>query len=188
MKGKRTKAFLVESVLLGILLLLIASIMYYQFVYKRAIEREMELEEQRETLLAQLETLDATLNDLKRMDRELQALDENTSLVASYNNAKEELARLNRALQMATTYTVSFANVTRQGDLIRRNFSLSFTADSFETVKYIISELNKCDLRCLIGDIQYSSNRAGGANVSMTATFFETMVGGTPDAGLPSAK
>lgn len=187
MKERKRKTSVLEKVLLCVLLLLIAGLAYYELVYKRAIEREMELTEQREALQAQLETLDATMAELRRMERELESVDENTSLVASYNNAKEELARLNRALQMATSYTVTFANVTRQGDLLRRNFSLSFTADGFETVKRIITELNECDLRCVIGDIQFSGSREGNVSVSMGATFYETMVGGTPDAGLPAA-
>ena len=60
-----------------------------------------------------------------------------------------------------------------------------------------------CDgkLRCLINDISYSTTRYNYSaaereqygvdwyervNVNCTATFFETMVGGTEDAGLPT--
>ena len=40
-------------------------------------------------------------------------------------------------------------------------------------------------MRCLIGDMRCSTDEEGLVTVSETATFFETMVGGTPDSLLP---
>ena len=98
--------------------------------------------------------------------------------------------------------------MTKDGDQIRRNFSLSFETDSFAAAKQIIALLSKSEYRCLLGDMQYSValRRLGEnetarvtrtvddvvyaetVNVTTMATFFETMYGGTPDAGLPADK
>ena len=56
-------------------------------------------------------------------------------------------------------------------------------------MKQIFSDLTDGPFRCLIGDIACSvtnQNNEAGLSVSATATFYETMVGGTPDAGLPA--
>ena len=56
-------------------------------------------------------------------------------------------------------------------------------------MKQIFSDLTGGPFRCLIGDIACSvtnQNNEAGLSVSATATFYETMVGGTPDAGLPA--
>ena len=54
----------------------------------------------------------------------------------------------------------------------------------------VIKELADCKWRCLIGDVQCTQGTKRDKSsdlitVNATATFFETMVGGTPDAGLP---
>ena len=111
----------------------------------------------------------------------------------------------------ALQYNITFSNVTRDGDQLRRNFSLQFTTEDYASMERIISRLCDGKLRCLINDISYSVSRYNYSaadrerygvdwyervnvnvdwyervNVNCTATFFETMVGGVEDAGLPA--
>ena len=129
------------------------------------------------------------VGQLTKMREELDKIGENADRMESYNNAKAELSLLNNALSNAREYSIAFEDVTRDGDQIRRNFSLEFTADSFDAAKAILMQLTASEYRCLIGDVEYTQGRAGAAagsvELSATATFYETMVGGKPDAGLP---
>lgn len=110
--------------------------------------------------------------------------------MGSYNNVKAELEELNQVLQEADTYDISFSDVTREGDLIRRTFSLTFSAADYTKAEELISKLCKGQWRCLVSGINFVSQDGdfaqGGVNVGLAATFYETMTGGTPDSGLPA--
>lgn len=197
-----------EKILLIVFCLILLALAYYRFVYvpcNNAIERARTDRDNYQTELLIALTKEA---QLRKMKTELDSLGElqETSRMDSYNNSKAELSLLNSVLETADNYSVSFASVTRDGDQIRRNFSLQFTTGSFQTAKRIIARLAESEYRCLIGDMQYTKTlrranegetTVGGQwidgvyyfdviTVATTATFFETMYGGTPDAGLPA--
>ena len=199
-----------EKVLLLILCLVLVGLAYYRFVFVPCQDAISRANNTRDAL--QIELLGAMTKEaqLKKMKDELDSLGElrETSRMDSYNNAKAELSLLNSVLEAADEYAVSFASVTKDGDQIRRNFSLQFQTGSFAAAKQIVARLSESEYRCLLGDIQYSSTvrvasekekTVGGywdgevyyfnvITVNTTATFFETMYGGTPDAGLPADK
>ena len=110
--------------------------------------------------------------------------------MGSYNNAKAELEELNQVLQDADSYDISFSNVTRDGDMIRRTFSLTFSAADYSKAEDLIKQLCEGQWRCLVSGINVVSQEGdfsqGGVNVGLAATFYETMTGGTPDSGLPA--
>ena len=71
------------------------------------------------------------------------------------------------------------------------------------TAERLLKKIYSCDMRCLLNDINYSRTRTyynstdrlrygrdyyERVNVNATATFYETMVGGTADAGLPASE
>ena len=73
----------------------------------------------------------------------------------------------------------------------------------FATAERLLKKIYSCDMRCLLNDINYSRSRTyynstdrlrygrdyyERVNVNATATFYETMVGGTADAGLPESE
>ena len=129
--------------------------------------------------------------ELTRMQQELDRMTDGESYMASYNNSATELDLLNHVLSEAVQYSVSFSDVPRNSDQIRRNFTLQFTARNYDAVESILSQLVDSEYRCLVDDIRCaldtSNNSSRGIiTVNATATFFETMVGGTADAGLPA--
>ena len=99
-----------------------------------------------------------------------------------------------RDIAKAENYATQLRKVTRNKDQIRRDFKLDFTAPDNETMKDIINRLTSVDYRCLIGDCTCSvvntknqqKEETTALSVSATATFYETLVGGTVDAGLPA--
>lgn len=184
-----------EKLLILFLGLVLVALAYYQFVDKpvRAALESARVES--EQLTVELQGVQAKLEQMHRMRSELEDVTAGgtASEMGSYNNSKEEIASLNEILKDTLQYSITFANVTRSGDQIRRNFSLQFTVDSYESMERLLGALAENHHRCLIGEVRCNSSRnsdimKGNITVNATATFFETMVGGTPDAGLPESR
>ena len=192
-----------EKIILVILALVLVGLAYYQFVYKMVAESIQKAHAEAEAIRVEMTGVNAKIQRMEEMQAELESIQSNphASYMGSYNNSKEELAFLNDVLGGALQYNNTFSNVTRDGDQIRRNFSLQFTTEDYASMERIISRLCDGKLRCLINDISYSVSRYNYSaadrerygvdwyervNVNCTATFFETMVGGVEDAGLPA--
>ena len=192
-----------EKIILVILALVLVGLAYYQFVYKMVAESIQKAHAEAEAIRVEMTGVNAKIQRMEEMQAELETIQSNphASYMGSYNNSKEELAFLNDVLGGALQYNITFSNVTRDGDQIRRNFSLQFTTEDYASMERIISRLCDGKLRCLINDISYSVSRYNYSaadrerygvdwyervNVNCTATFFETMVGGAEDAGLPT--
>ena len=192
-----------EKIILVILALVLVGLAYYQFVYKMVAESIEKAHAEAEAIRVEMTGVNAKIQRMEEMQAELESIQSNpnASYMGSYNNSKEELAFLNDVLGGALQYNITFSNVTRDGDQIRRNFSLQFTTEDYASMERIISRLCDGKLRCLINDISYSVSRYNYSaadrerygvdwyervNVNCTATFFETMVGGIEDAGLPA--
>ncbi len=185
---------MVEKVLLTLLGVILVVLVYYRFVDQPVRTAINTAVSERETLQSELDVVNARVERLDRMESELNQIktEGTASLMPSYNNSKEELRLLNDVLSVTTQYSISFADVTRDGDQIRRAFTLQFTCPNYATMEQVLSALANSPYRCLIGDITCSiSNNKDLLNevmVNATATFYETMVGGTPDSGLPADK
>lgn len=182
---------LAERILLIFLALLLIGLAYYRFVDQPVRTALKSAESERNAVQLELDAVSKQVSRLEKMQNDLDEMKGATdqSRMASYNNSKEELALLNDALRSANAYAVTFDDVTREGNQIRRNFSLQFSAPNYETAKAILSQIAISPYRCLIGDMTGttgSRNNSSVLTVSATATFYETMVGGTPDAGLPA--
>ncbi len=178
-----------EKALILALSLLLVGLAYFYFVYRPIEEVIKNAHAERDALQIELVAVQARVAKLAKMREELDGMGEHVDRMESYNNSKAEIALLNNCLVDAEDYSITFTAVKRDGDQIRREFSLQFTTDSFATAKKILSSLTQSEYRCKLGDVRYSSSyniegieRVG---VNVDAVFYETMVGGTPDAGLP---
>ena len=194
MKVMSREFTLKERLLLLLLCMILVGLAYYQFVDRPVRAALTSAQEEAQALTTELTTVEAKLAQMRRMRDELEDVTSGgaASEMSSYNNSKAEIALLNDILSNTLQYAITFENVTRDGDQIRRNFSLQFTMDSYDGVESILSALNESHYRCLIGDVRCSAGREnnvmeGNVTVNAVATFFETMVGGTPDAGLPES-
>ena len=193
-----------EKALLLLLALILVGMAYY-FVVDRPVRTALEsAKAEKEALVTELTALQGRLARMEKMQAELEALQANPEMshMGSYNNSKAELDFLNELLDETDEYTVSFTGVTRDGDQVRRNFNLKFTVKDYTTAERLLKKIYSCDLRCLLNDISYTRTRTyynttdrlryardyyERVNVTATATFYETMVGGTADAGLPAS-
>ena len=184
-----------EKLLLLLLSLVLVGLAYYQFVDQPVRSKVESAHAEANALTTELKTVEAKLEKMHRMRNELDDVTAGgtASEMGSYNNSKEEYQVLNDILGNALTYSITFANVTRDNDQIRRNFTFQFTMDDYEAMEEMIDDLLENHYRCLIDDLRCTASRDGDVTegtitVNGTATFYETMVGGTPDAGLPESK
>lgn len=177
-----------EKILLVILAIILIGLVYYWFVDQPVRQTIANAQAESAQLEAELQGVQLEVIRLQQMQNELDEIEGagTASWMGSYNNSEEELRLLNDVLADTIEYDIRFSNVTRNGDQVRRNFTIQFKTADYVAAKNIIEQLERGDLRCIIGDIRCTVNKDGVVTVSATATFYETMVGGTPDAGLPA--
>ena len=138
--NKLTRDFNVaERILLGILGILLVAVAYYYLVHLAVADDLASARAERDSLETELIGVQTRVAQLEKMQNEIDGVGTgpNASRMESYNNAKAEIALLNDILTAARQYSISFSGVSRDGDLIRRSFQLSFTADSFDTAEGI---------------------------------------------------
>ena len=178
-----------ESILLVFLIVVLIATGYYYFLHKpvkTAIEAaNIEIDQ----LTGEIAVLNGQIAEMERMNAET---DDPTAIrlgyMASYNNSEEEIRLLNNILRNTIEYTVTFSGVTRSGNQIRRNFTLHFRTEDYKDAKVVLTELSRAEYRCLIGDLRCVEDEEDKSiTADASATFYETVVGGTPDAALPEA-
>ncbi len=183
-----------EKVLLVVLLVIIIGALYYLFVFQPVTAATKRAEDSAANLETMLITLDTKVAQIKRMQKSMEEYADNghvDSIMPSYSAGKQELVFLNSTLAASEDYYVGFTKITREGNQIRREFSLKFTVPHYSDAENIINILEHSDLRCLISDFsvkpveQEDTIENGEIEASCVATFYETMFGGVPDAELP---
>lgn len=178
---------LAEKLLIAVLVLILLALFYYKFVDETVRTTIANNEAEANMLQTELDAAQARLMQLNRVKGEMETLENEGRLswMGSYNNSKEEVAFLNDILADTLKYSIAFSDVTRSGDLIRRSFTLQYTAVDYAAAQDIMLRLCQGKNRCLVGDVKCSVNGDSSVTLSAAATFYETMVDGTPDAALP---
>lgn len=185
-----------EKTMLALLGVLLVVLLYFYLVDQPVRNNLALAESEMQSLQIELDAVNSKLESLETMKAELDALSESpeVSVMESYNNRKAEIQFINELMKRAQEYSVVFDDVTRNGDQIRRPVTMTFVAEDYQTAVDMIKQLEACKYRCQIGNVTCSSSDSDGdleqgtVSVSLTATFFETMVGGVEDIGLPQDK
>ena len=176
-----------EKILLVVLFLLLFGYGYYLLVDSPVRRGIASANAEVQAIESEMAVVSAKAQYLERLQKELNEVKtrESLSRMESYNNSKNETDFLNKVLSGASDYSVQFAEVTRDGAKIRRSFSLEFVVKSYKAAQKTVEELTEGKYRCLVDDINYTLTEKNDIYIDLTATFFETMVGGTPDSALP---
>lgn len=176
-----------EKILIAVLTLILLGLVYYQFVEKTVRSSITNAQSEASMLQTELDAAQARLaaaQNIKNSMDELEASGQK-SWMGSYNNSKAEVTFLNAILADTLQYSVTFSNVTRAGDQIRRSFTLEYRTDSYASAHEIMARLSQSHDRCIVSEASCALENDGMVVVRQAATFYETMVGGVPDAGLP---
>lgn len=181
-----------EKILLLVLCVLLLGIVYYEFIIKDVDETIKQYDtEDLETELLIEQTKAQSIMDMEAEMKNTKA--ETDSVVASYSNIKNEISALNDIFAAASTYNFDFNQAMKDGDAVRRDINISFTAGSYSTAERIIEKLHDCKYRCLIRNISINTSSgegisSGSVSVSMTVTFFETMYNANTTDGLEESE
>jgi hypothetical protein len=183
-----------EKILLVILAVILVGLTYYQFFDQPVREATDKAIAEKANLETELVTLEARLASLKQMQAELDSMEgmENVRIMPSYNAIKQIHSLLNDVLG-TLGYSLTFNNATRSGDQVRQRITMSFRCPDLDTAVRVLTDLQNGEFRCLIEDLSVSmaTNNSNTdiderVSVSTTITFYETMVGGTLDPGIPA--
>lgn len=179
-----------EKILLVLLGLILVGLVYYRFVDQTVRDSIAASNAEYDEVQQEFEALQARVDYLQGIQTNMDDLEAQGKLswMASYNNSKEEVRFLNDILADTLNYSVSFANVTRSGNQVRRSFTLTYRTDGYKAAQEIIKRLLSGKNRCLVTNISCGINTDGTVNMSQSATFYETMVGGINDAALPATQ
>ncbi len=180
-----------EQVLLIILGLLLVLVVYYYLVDMPLRSETERLESQKAGLETEVMIAETKVAEYQKMEADLAALGDSATYMESYNNRTNEINFLNDLLSSTGAYSINFSPVTVDGNQVRREFQLAYTCSSYSQAMDILGKLTYGHYRCLISDVGcapvQNSNSAltGAVNVTVNATFYETLVGKNTDAGLP---
>ncbi|MCR4797450.1 MAG: type II secretion system protein M [Lachnospiraceae bacterium] len=180
-----------EKILLGILAVLLILVVYFYAVDMPLRNQEQNLNSQKASLTVEADALEAKVAEYRRMKQEIENMPADTPSMESYNNRTNEINFLNDLLANTANYSVGFSPVTVSGNQVRRDFTITYTCASYAEAMDLFSRLVNCKYRVLVKDASCSSVDSGTAldgavSVSATATFYETLVDKTTDAGLPA--
>lgn len=131
-----------------------------------------QLESRREELLAQK----ITLNRMEQVLEEKQ--EEETGILAVYNNLENEIQELNLILSRAETYQISFQEPQEEQGLIRREVWLDFTVKQYGEMRDILQQLQNGRYRCILKQAEIFARegdvfQGGLLEGSVRATFYE---------------
>ena len=179
-----------EKILLLVLSVLLIGLLYYQLVDKPVRTSIASARAELESLQTEYDAVAIKAKNLEQLQSEINEIKGSGSLsrMESYNNSRAEIALLNDILSETLDYTIEFSDVTRSNEQIRRNFTLKFRTQDYSAMRRVIEQLCNSKERCLVTVMRCQTTRNETeyyVTANVTATFFETMVGGRPDAGLP---
>ncbi|MBQ3391818.1 MAG: type II secretion system protein M [Lachnospiraceae bacterium] len=179
-----------EKILLLVLSVILVALVYYQFVDRPVRTSIASARAESQALQTELDAVKIKAKNLERLQNEIDEIKGSGSLsrMESYNNSRAEIALLNDILADTLDYTIEFSDVTRSNEQIRRNFTLKFRTQDYSAMRSVIEQLCSSKERCLVTEMKCQTTRnekESYVTANVTATFFETMVGGKPDAGLP---
>jgi len=176
-----------EKILFAILAVGVVVLLYYRLFYVNINEATMSARADASELQTELDFAEGRAARIEQMKSEMQGYKTTgvVSKMGSYNSSKQETAFMHTVLDSVTDYNIAFDAVTREGNQIRRGFTLQFSVPDYKTAEAILYDMTHGEYRCMIGDMNCSS-RNGAVTVSLNGTFFETMVGGAADSALPA--
>ena len=169
-----------EKVLMLVLAVLLVVACYYFLVVKNVADTIAANEDRLADIEISINAQEMLAADRARMKAELEALGEDGTLpvVAVYDNIRNELNELNALMGGATTYNLSFAQLT-----------VSFTVPDYAAALDVVRKLENGTYRCEITDFSVIGDMLADGTVDsvdavLTVTYLETTNGAATTAGL----
>jgi hypothetical protein len=191
---------------------LAVGIFYYHFVHKGIHQQIRDLST--ESLEQEIQTEQVVAAKIAEMQQTIEENeDKKAGSVAVYNNLAAEISYVGFITEgKAENVSLSWGNPVLRGTTVRREVRVSFTTDSYEHMKELLTGFYECPFRCIVHNLSLSDNTPATATVTManpdgttttttvaqktgiadsknmsvsfSATFFETIEGATTTEGL----
>lgn len=165
-----------EWILLGLLAVIALVSGYVMLFYLPMTEARDRARQETELCQMELEAAQLRAAEKQRMERELERLfaqEEEPVGLAAYDNIQPVMFELHSILSSAGDYSLSFGTVDASGSIVRREISLSFTSGSYSAAREILQKLHGSAYRCMLNDVNLSTDQDGGVSVTSSIVFFE---------------
>lgn len=145
-----------EKILMSILAVLLIVCLYVLLVDQPVRNTVAEAAVRKENAESTMMIETAKLAKMRKMQAALAELSEGTQAdVPDYDNAKEVIRLLNRALSQADEYDLSFPPVEMNGQIACRTIDMTFTCNGYDTAKNIMQVLYDSPYRCEITALSF---------------------------------
>ena len=173
-----------EKLLLAVLGVMILALCYIKFFLDPVRAKTAEYLSQAESEKVQTASLQSRVTKVVSMRK---AIDEaktearEPQYVPQYDNSKPVVSELNRILSGSTGYSLSFGVLSRNDYIVERPIQISFTADSYQDARKILTELHDSSFMNMIYDVSFSDSAAvasrssedKGCSMELMITYFE---------------
>ena len=167
----------VLAVILGILVLFCV----YYFVFLIPVTDKIDAcINESTTIEDQLILYDAMAEKKKMMETELEAIFRGekgkVKELPAYDNSQNVMHQLSYILADADQYDINFASVEEEDSMVRRSITISYNCPTYESAKYILTQIANSDYRCVFKDLYINSNEYRETisyNVVVDVVFFE---------------
>ena len=169
-----------ENTLIMLLSIVLLFGIYYIFVFDK-VRSEMDDIELQTTFFTDEKIMKtAVLNDKNRMEakvNEMLALPENeVSLLPTYDNEEKLLRELEIILQPAFERSIYFDPIEITDDIVRRKLSITFSIDSYQSLRKVVDDIQNTGYRFSINEFQFSYIELDDIySASLGITFFERL-------------
>ncbi len=168
-----------ERVLMVVLALLLLTCIYYILVEKPVQNALMDASQRQSEAESQLVIASAQLRKMRQMQAALSQLEQSAKAeVPDYDNAKNVVELLNRAMAMTNDYTLTFQPVTTEGAIVRRTIQMNFQCKNYATAKQVLQTLLDSNYRCRITSVSVTCSNGNDiryeeVTVKASVTFYE---------------
>lgn len=174
-----------EKILLAVFAFLLLFLLYY-FLVDKPVRLTMEDAQIRlDEAESQIAVDGLLVAQMHEMQAALDAMDKDkTSAVPDYENERQVVELLNKAMLMAGAFDINFRAVELGDSIVARPIDISFKCTDYSTAERIMKTLHDGPYFCEISVVdiedadepvvgEYVSLKYGELRVSMTITFYE---------------
>ncbi len=168
-----------ERILMIILAILLVACVYYILVEKPVQDTLLDASQRQSEAESQMMIASAQLQKMHQMQDALEKLEQSAQAdVPDYDNAKNVLELLKRAMAQTNEFKLNFQPVTTEGAIARRTIQMNFRCDSYAAAKQVLQTLLDSNYRCRITSMSVTCGQNGDitqqeVSVQATVTFYE---------------
>jgi len=171
-KGLSTR----EKILLLILILVSLIAVYYYMFYIPTQDKISYYKSEALQVDDQIIVAEAMSIKMNMMEKELEAIKSgdmtNVKELPPYDNSRNVMDSLSTILADASQYNVSFSGVSEEDGIVRRDITLNYDCNSYDSAKAILTQIYNSDYRCLMKDLHIKAGN-GVWNINVKITYFE---------------